>query len=251
MKSSSPTTSKTLLDELKGNAKSPRWREFYDIYSPWLGRHLRAKYLGLASRYDDVIQNVFVRVFKALPTYKFVEGEVGHFRAYLKCVTKNVVCDFLAKESRYEAFEDDAQIERLRQKQERDEKESESEKERRRWMSHVLYIAFNQVLSDENMDARTREVAYRFVIKHQKPEAIAMALGGSLTANAIYQMKSRIMAKVAKNTRSLWSALVNEKTVDVDYELRRLWDFLAHQKVGGKLAHELRSVAIDLSGELL
>jgi len=250
MKSASPTTSKTLLDALKSNPESSRWIEFDGKYRPWMAKQLRVNYPKMASRHEDIIQSVFVRVFKALPSYKFIDGEVGHFRSYLKCITRNVVCDLISKESRYEAFEDDDQAERLRFKHEQEFCETESEKERKKWMSHVLYIAFNQVLGDEGLDARTREVAYRLVIKHQKPDAILSALGGSLTANAIYQMKSRVMTKVAKNTRSLWAVLVTGKPVEVDYELRQLWASLARQKGNARITRELRSIAIDLSGEL-
>ena len=55
-------------------------------------------------------------------------------------------------------------------------------------------IALRQLLSDDTVHARTREVFRRVAVNGEKPDAVASDFG--ITRNAVDQMKSRMMSRL-------------------------------------------------------
>ena len=63
-------TSTTLLRDLAGCADHPRWGEFEVRYRPMMENYLRERFPSLEM--DDLIQEAFVAIAKALPDYRYV-----------------------------------------------------------------------------------------------------------------------------------------------------------------------------------
>jgi RNA polymerase sigma-70 factor (ECF subfamily) len=91
-------TSMTLLERLQNNPDDPQaWDLFVERYQP----RIRAWCLtwGLqATDAEDVAQEVLVKLFAAFG--KFQYDRARSFRAWLKTVTKNAWCDFVADRHR-------------------------------------------------------------------------------------------------------------------------------------------------------
>ena len=62
------------------------------------------------------------------------------------------------------------------------------------WRKSLLEIALQQVLADETIHQRTKQVFVRVAINGEKPEDVAAAFG--LTRNAVDQMKARTLSKL-------------------------------------------------------
>lgn len=71
--------------------RGERWDEFVRLYGPVI-RGWGAKYRPLSA--DDLVQEVYVRLFKALPRY---DKSQGPFRGWLFTITRNLAMDLLKK----------------------------------------------------------------------------------------------------------------------------------------------------------
>ncbi len=84
-------TSLSLINRVRDRTDVESWREFYEFYRPLLARYMRS--LGLDEHAAcDVIQEVFVRLLQALPTFEF-DGQRGRFRSYLWKLTYSALVD--------------------------------------------------------------------------------------------------------------------------------------------------------------
>ena len=72
-------TNVALIAKVRDRSDVESWRQFYQFYQPLLARYLRR--LGLDDHTaNDVIQDVFVRLLQALPTFQ-LDRERGGFEA--------------------------------------------------------------------------------------------------------------------------------------------------------------------------
>jgi RNA polymerase sigma factor (sigma-70 family) len=84
-------TNISLIARVRDRTDGESWREFYQFYHPLLMRYLRR--LGLAEHSaNDVIQDVFVRLLQALPTFD-LDRKRGRFRSYLWKLTYSGLVD--------------------------------------------------------------------------------------------------------------------------------------------------------------
>jgi DNA-directed RNA polymerase specialized sigma24 family protein len=58
----------------------------------------------------------------------------------------------------------------------------------------VLEIALQQLLADESIDYRTKQVFVRVAVNGEKPEAVAESFG--ITRNSVDQMKARMKERL-------------------------------------------------------
>ena len=89
-----PMTSVSLLDGVRQNVNGS-WGRFTDFYGPLVyGKCRRA---GLTEHdSQDVVQNVFVKVFKSIHTFRRSPPEML-FRKWFKSVIRSVLTDFLRR----------------------------------------------------------------------------------------------------------------------------------------------------------
>lgn len=181
-----PETSISLLRSLSVGADNERWLEFFRRYEEPMRAFLNEdRFRGVDA--DDVIQEVLMSLSKALPRFLLTEDRKGHFRNYLMGIVKHKAQDMLRKEAREKKlkgdFKDDGGIFR-------------NETEYKEWQYSRMEVALEQLLSDDTINSRTREVFRRLVEFHEKPEQVAEAF--ALTRNNVDQIKKRMIERLAK-----------------------------------------------------
>ena len=94
-----PDTSTTLLRDLAGRADHPRWGEFVARYRPLMESYLHERFSSLEM--DDLIQETFVAIAKALPDYRYDPDEKGHFHNYLIGILRHKALNVLKRQDRH------------------------------------------------------------------------------------------------------------------------------------------------------
>jgi len=72
------------------------------------------------------------------------------------------------------------------------------------WRETLVEIALRQLMNDESIQSRTRQVFLRVVVNGEKPEAVAAAFG--ITCNGVYLIKNRMMPRLQKIVAALEKA---------------------------------------------
>ena len=84
-------TNLSLIRSVRDRSDVESWRRFHEFYAPLLMRYLRR--LGLEEdRANDLVQDVFVRLLQALPTFE-LDNKRGRFRSYLWKLTYSALVD--------------------------------------------------------------------------------------------------------------------------------------------------------------
>ena len=84
-------TNISLIKSVRDPSDAESWQKFYQFYAPLLTRYM--KRLGLEENTaNDVIQDVFVRLLQALPTFQ-LDKTRGRFRSYLWKLTYSALVD--------------------------------------------------------------------------------------------------------------------------------------------------------------
>lgn len=182
-----PSTSTTLLRQIGGDARHARWAEFIARYSPMCRQYLRRHFPSLEA--DDILQETFAALAKALPDYRYDPQEKGHFRNYLAGILRNKALMALRKRRRdEEVLADYADIEQTSRMGGARVCASGAD-----WQNAVFEIALRQLMSDPSIHDRTKQIFVRTAIKQEEPDAVAAALG--VSRNVVDQQKRRTLAK--------------------------------------------------------
>ena len=180
-----PDTSTTLLRDLAADSQHARWTEFYNRYRPLMQEYMGRRFPNLSA--DETIQETLIALTKVLPDYRYVPDEKGAFHNFLIGILKRKALLLIQTERR-----------RVEQEQKYVEKRelptSESDAEERGWHESLMEIALQQLLADESIHGRTKQVFKRIAVNGEKPEDVARSFG--LTRNAVDQMKNRMLAKM-------------------------------------------------------
>ena len=183
-----PSTSTTLLRQIGGDARHARWAEFVARYSPACRQYLRRHFPSLEA--DDILQETFAALAKALPDYRYDPQEKGHFRNYLGGILRNKALMALRKQKRdEEVLADYIDMEKSsRMGGTRSCAPCATD-----WQKAVFEIALQQLLADPSIHDRTKQIFVRTTIKQEKPDTVAAALG--VSRNVVDQQKRRTLAK--------------------------------------------------------
>ncbi len=183
-----PSTSTTLLRQIGGDARHARWAEFVARYSSACRQYLRRHFPSLEA--DDILQETFAALAKALPDYRYDPQEKGHFRNYLGGILRNKALMALRKQKRdAEVLADYADMEKSSLKGGTRSCESATAD----WQKSVFEIALQQLMSDPSIHDRTKQIFVRTAIRQESPAAVATALG--VSRNVVDQQKRRTLAK--------------------------------------------------------
>ncbi|MBR6022654.1 MAG: sigma-70 family RNA polymerase sigma factor [Kiritimatiellae bacterium] len=205
-----PATSMTMLAEIGGNARHARWAEFVARYRPMMEGYLSAKGMRGGDR-EDVIQETFAAVAKRLPRYRYCPGEKGAFRDYLTGILHNKMCDAgRAARTRERAVQGFGEREvasgRVKTALDYDSSAGEGARavrvlatdgraaDREGWKKAVCRIALQQLLADEGVAGRNREIFRRLWLGAESGEAVAESM--AMTRDAVYQVGSRMMKRL-------------------------------------------------------
>ena len=177
-----PETSTTLLRDLAQNSQHARWGEFVSRYRPMMEAYMRERFPTVDA--DDAVQEALIALIKVFPVYKYSPEETGAFHNYLTGILRHRALRVIESESR-----------RLNKEQKYHEIEEltasgGNKDDGASWRESVLEIALQQLLADESINERTKQVFVRVAVNGEKPETVAESFG--ITRNAVDQMKARM-----------------------------------------------------------
>ena len=214
-----PATSTTLLRDLANDSQHARWSEFFTRYRPMMEAFMRERFPSLDA--DDVIQETLIAVWAALPSYRYAPDEKGHFHNYLTGILRNKALRQLYKEQRHaeivEMVHDDASCDDRartlaappstssigRAGAPRPPSDMMADDEQS-WRETLVEIALRQLMNDESIQSRTRQVFLRVAVNGEKPDDVAVAFG--IERNAVDQIKNRMMPRLQKIVADLEKA---------------------------------------------
>lgn len=181
-----PKTSATLLADLARDSQHARWGEFVTRYRPMMEAYLRARFPQVDA--DEAIQETLIALIRRFPIYRYVPEERGAFHTYLTGILRHKALKWLRVEQRH------------RELQATPEAPSGADEAVKR-QEAIFEIALQQLLADETLQQRTREIFARVAVNGEKPAAVAEAFG--IERNAVDQVKQRLMARLRELVRHL------------------------------------------------
>ena len=188
-----PTTSTTLLRDLAQDSQHARWSEFVARYRPMMEAYMRNRFPTVDV--DDAVQEALIALIKVFPVYKYSPEETGAFHNYLTGILRRRALRVIEGESR-----------RLNKEQKYHEIEEltssgGNEDDWSSWRESVLEIALQQLLADESINDRTKQVFVRVAVNGEKPETVAQSFG--ITRNSVDQMKARMKDRLRELANAL------------------------------------------------
>ena len=187
-----PTTSTTLLRDLAQDSQHARWSEFVARYRPMMEAFMRERFPSLES--DDIIQETLIALVKALPAYHYSPDETGHFHNYLTGILRHRALAALDSAARRAKREMDLDVVLPKS-------QCGTESEEDCWRKALFEIALQQLLADDTIHQRTKQVFVRVAVNGEKPEDVAAAFG--LARNAVDQIKARLMSRLKELVSNL------------------------------------------------
>ena len=137
---------------------------------------------------DEAIQETLIALIRRFPIYRYVPEERGAFHTYLTGILRHKALKWLRVEQRH------------RELQVAPEAPSRADEAAKR-QEAIFEIALQQLLADETLQQRTREIFARVAVNGEKPAAVAEAFG--IERNAVDQVKQRLMARLRELVRHL------------------------------------------------
>lgn len=190
-----PETSTTLLRDISDFA-SVRWSEFVARYRPMMAAYLKAHFPSVDA--DDIVQETLIALAKALPSYRYNPDETGRFRCYLTGILRNRALKSCKQANRDRVVKSDLMGGAVLLSPTLDEKEVAA------WHESLLEIAMHQLLADEQISDKSKQIFQRVTVDGISAEEVAAAYGTS--RNNIDKTKSRMMARLRELVRALEAA---------------------------------------------
>ena len=186
-----PATSPTLLRAIAADPESPRWNDFARLYGPVVRRCLArtgaaGRPLGAADR-DDLVQETFLAVARALPGFRYDPAR-GRFRGYLATVVRNLVL----RRRREEAARPEVAVSETG---EREAAPATTDAERE-LMLECWTLALARVLREHAFTPNAKAV-FRAHVLDDRPAA-DVAAEFRMRPNAVYQVKDRVLRAVRR-----------------------------------------------------
>ena len=179
-----PATSITLLKSLASGSDNARWAEFFRIYEQPMRSFLSARFPSVDA--DDAIQETMVALMRRMPDYHYTPDSNGHFHNYLTGILKHKAEDALRREARESGKRD-----KLKERGAADAPREDPDD----WKLAAMNAALEQLLSDESVNARAREVFRHVALMHEPPAEVAAAFGISRTN--VDQIKRRMVQRLS------------------------------------------------------
>ena len=213
-----PATSPTLLRAIAADPESPRWNDFARLYGPVVRRCLArtgaaGRPLGAADR-DDLVQETFLAVARALPGFRYDPAR-GRFRGYLATVVRNLVL----RRRREEAARPEVAV---AETGEREAAPATTDAERE-LMLECWTLALARVLREHAFTPNAKAV-FRAHVLDDRPAA-DVAAEFRMRPNAVYQVKDRVLRAVRRELTSFGQgrlplADLHERLLDAEREAR-------------------------------
>ena len=181
-------TSMTMLNGVSQDERQA-WERFVKVYKDPMCEFARSQ-AALCGMSETEAEDAVFTLFERFAQHKEkFDPAKGSLRNWLMMRLKNILLDTARQRASEKARADRAMA---------DGAEGDSERQRE-WKDAQIAILRRalKVVLDE-VDPRTREVFTRVVLEDCDPAKVAADFG--LTANAVYQIKNRVIAKVKRIT---------------------------------------------------
>ena len=190
-----PETSTTLLKDI-ADGDSARWPEFVARYRPMMLAYLKSHFPDVDA--DDVVQETLIALSKVIIGYRYAPDETGRFRNYLTGILRKKAlkqCERAAKERTakrelHELADAGAAIGTT------DDSDT--------WREAVLEIAMRQLLDDDRIPDKSKQIFQRLTVDGASPDEVAAEYGTS--RNNVDKTKSRMLARLREIVRTLEEA---------------------------------------------
>jgi RNA polymerase sigma factor (sigma-70 family) len=192
-----PDTKVSLILHLPQASDVDAWREFIDVYEPFILRLARSR--GLQE--DDareLVQRVMLAVARAVDRWK-PDAERGRFRAWLFRIARNQLINLLASEKIDRPHGGTTHVQLLQQLVDSRDSNQEVELDYKREMFRYAAARVKQVVQPATWQA------FWSVAVLEQP-AIAVAENLKMTVGAVYIARSRVISRMRDEVQRLLHA---------------------------------------------
>ena len=187
-----PDTSTTLLRDLAKDSRHARWGEFVARYRPMMESYMRTHFPAVDA--DDAIQETLIALIKVFPVYRYSPNETGAFHNYLTGILRRRALRMIDRENKRKNKE-------IKYQEITELSKTDDDKDAEQWRESVFEIALQQLLADESINDRTKQVFVRVAVNGEKPEIVAESFG--ITRNSVDQMKARMKDRLRELANAL------------------------------------------------
>jgi RNA polymerase sigma factor (sigma-70 family) len=195
-------TRSSLILRIRDPGDSASWREFVAIYEPLVRSLARQRGVDVCDL-DDVVQQVFLRVVKAAPTFQ-LDRRRGHFGSWLWELVHHAAGDYFRSRQRIrrEKAQWQRQIEALESASAGPPDET--------WLKSLRLQVFRRALQrvQETSQAATWACFEEQLLKRRPAGEVAQELG--LSRTAVYANASRTLARVRQQCADYMEELGDE-----------------------------------------
>lgn len=184
-----PETRPSLLLRLRDARNQQAWTEFLEIYEPLIARLVRRRGIQAAD-IGEVTQEVLLAVASSIHRWESDPAK-GSFRGWLATIARNLVVNFLIRQSRHPRGSGDSQIKRWLEDQPAPEGEMsalfdlERKRQTFRWASEQIRTEFRET---------TWRAFWLTAVENRDIADVAKELG--VTAGMVYVSRSRVMKRL-------------------------------------------------------
>lgn len=183
-----PQTRVSLILRLRHSSDAEAWQEFAEIYQPLIYRLGVKRGLQPADA-RDLTQEVLLRVASAINDWN-PNPERGSFRGWISRITRNLVVDFMRRNSRLPITSDKTSVYRLVHSVPQPSAETgifdfEHERQVFAWAAEKIKISFGET---------TWLAFWTTAVDKRKADEVAKELG--ISRGAVYVARSRVMARL-------------------------------------------------------
>ena len=190
-----PTTSTTLLRDIGSSADNARWGEFVERYQGMMAAYLKANFPSLEA--EDIVQETLMTLSGILPNYQYDPEAKGYFHNYLTGILRNKARRECEKRARDKAYRDAGAVFAAESDAAHDDRIAD-------WQKSVYEIAMRELLSDDSIHQRSKQIFLRLSVDGMSPTEVASAYG--VERNAVDKIKSRMIARLREIVASLEGA---------------------------------------------
>lgn len=189
-------TSVSLLERLRRTPDEKSWQQWVELYTPLIHAWLARQEVQAADRHD-LAQEVLAIVVRKLPGFEHNQ-RTGAFRHWLRTITARCLKDFWRAQRLRPQARGDSDFQEMLQQLEDPQSALSKQWDR----DHDLHVTRKllEMLKPQFSEA-TWEAFRRVALQREPPEEVAKAL--SLTVNAVFIAKSRVLAKLRQEAQGL------------------------------------------------
>jgi RNA polymerase sigma factor (sigma-70 family) len=197
------STRQTLIERVRDISNERAWEEFYSTYWGVILRYARK--LGLSeSGAQDVLQETMIALIRTLPTFQY-DLSRGRFRNFVLTIThRKTLAAFRRNARSKELSLDDSPSDdgpTALESLPAPVGETVETLDEKRWQDSIYEEALARVRHDPSIQASTFDIFQAYVADGQPAEDVAQRYG--INKNAVYQIKNRLMRRIADEVEQL------------------------------------------------